>query len=512
MAQIVETTSGKVEGTREGELSIFRGVPYAAPPVGALRWLAPAPPEPWSGVRQAAAAAAVAPQTRMRAGGMFGLSVEEEQDEDCLYLNVYTPASDGARRPVMLWIHGGAFTIGSGSSPIYDGSALASRGDVVVVTINYRLGVLGFLNLAEATSGAIPSTGNEGLLDQHAALLWVRDNIAAFGGDPGNVTIFGESAGGMSVGALLGMPRARGLFHKAIAQSGAAHTANSRERANKVAEKLLQKLGTSDPTALGARSPDELLHAVTQLSPGPGRMDPEIGGMPFQPVVDGEVLPARPIDTIAGGSAAGVAVMVGSTLEEWKLFGAMDRSIRGVDDAGLAARLGDGLSKSDAVALIDAYRKGRSERGEPVGAADLFFAIQTDRIFRAPGLRLAETQRAHDPRVYTYQFSWKSPMMGGLLGACHALELGFVFGTHKMMEQFCGSGPEADALAHAMQDAWVAFDRSGDPSTPALAWPAYDETRRATMFFDATSAVQDAPYEAERLALATLGEAALGTF
>jgi para-nitrobenzyl esterase len=227
METIVKTDAGKVEGYQQRGLYVFKGMPYAAPPVGERRWLPPGAAEPWSGVRQAQSSAAIAPQN-MAQGGFLDLNqrpAAEPQSEDCLYLNVWTPGLDDAHRPVLFWIHGGGFTGGSGSSPVYKGSRLSSRGNVVVVTTNYRLGPLGFLNLNEITGGKIPATGNEGLLDQVAALEWVRSNITSFGGDPGNVTIFGESAGGMSVGCLLAVPQAKGLFRRAILQSGAANTA-----------------------------------------------------------------------------------------------------------------------------------------------------------------------------------------------------------------------------------------------------------------------------------------------
>jgi len=227
MAAIAQTRSGKVEGEERNGLYVFRGIPYAAPPVGAKRWRAPDKVEAWSGVRKAVQFGNAAPQNRIPLEALAAFVIGEPQSEDCLYLNVWTPGLDGERRPVMVWIHGGAFTIGSGAQSIYEGTALAQRGDVVIVTINYRLGPLGFVRLHELTNGRIPSTGNEGMLDQARALEWVRENIAAFGGDPENVTIFGESAGGMSVGTLLGMPSARGLFQKAIPQSGACNTANT---------------------------------------------------------------------------------------------------------------------------------------------------------------------------------------------------------------------------------------------------------------------------------------------
>ena len=220
---LVELTSGKLEGSREESGYIFRGVPYAAPPVGERRWLPPQPVEPWPGIRPAWEYGTIAPQNVMPGGPKIRL--EQEQAEDCLYLNIWTPGLDNARRPVMLWLHGGGFTGGSGSDALYEGGSLSARGDVVVVTINYRLGVLGFLNLDIITQGRIPATGNEALLDQLAALKWVKENIAAFGGDPGNVTVFGQSAGAMSIGCLMVMPAARGSFHKAILESGAGSTA-----------------------------------------------------------------------------------------------------------------------------------------------------------------------------------------------------------------------------------------------------------------------------------------------
>jgi len=272
MSPIAETKTGKIEGTKEGGLNVFKGIPYAAPPVGKRRWLSPSPVEPWSGVRQAQSFGTIAPQNPapVELDITNYCYVEEPQSEDCLYLNVWSPGIDNARRPVLFWIHGGGFADWSGSQPIYDGSTLLGRGNAVLVTINYRLGSLGFLNLDEITGGRIPSTGNEGLLDQVAALEWVRDNIAAFGGDPDNVTIFGLSAGGMSVGALLGLPAAKGLFHKAIPQSGAASTAIRQDQAAQVAEQFLDILGVSasDVNALRSFTVEQLLKAQQGWHPG----------------------------------------------------------------------------------------------------------------------------------------------------------------------------------------------------------------------------------------------------
>ena len=513
MAAIATTRQGRVEGEEVGGLAVFKGIPYAAPPVGARRWLAPQPPEPWSGVRSAKSFGGTAPQNTVVLDVLPAFVIKEPQREDCLYLNVWTPRADGARRPVLVWIHGGAFTIGSGAQSLYDGAALAKRGDVVVVTINYRLGALGFLRLAELTNGAIPSTGNEGILDQVAALAWVRENIAAFGGDPENVTIFGESAGGMSVGTLLGLPGARGLFHKAIPQSGASSTANTRAKSVKIAEAFASKLGVGRGDELRGATVEQILRAQAALAPAPGTvLDPEIGAMPLQPVVDGEVQPRLALESVAAGSASGVAVMIGSTLEEWKLFLPGDPTNFTLTDDTVLRRVEERMGPAGR-GVVDAYRKARSERGQPVTPMELWSALETDRIFRMPGLRVAETQGRHDSRVYSYLFDWRSPMMGGVLGACHALELGFVFGTYNDpgMETFSGSGPAADALSERMMDAWLAFAKTGDPSTRASGrWAPYTAAERATALFGERCEIAHAPYEEERRAWDAVSPAVLG--
>ena len=502
MSSIAQTRYGQVEGVRENDLIIFKGIPFATPPLGARRWLPPAPPEPWTGVRAADDFGAVAPQNPIPLDILPAFNVGDEMREDCLYLNVWTPGLDDSKRPVLVWIHGGAFVLGSGSQALYDGSVLARRGDAVVVTINYRMGALGFMNLNEVTGGRIPATGNEGLLDQVAALEWVRDNIADFGGDPANVTIFGESAGGMSVGSQLGMPRSRGLFHKAIPQSGACQTANSLDQAVRAAERVLGALGvdSSDVDGLRGVSPEKLLAVQADLATI-GSTDSELGGMPFKPCVDGDVLPALPLETLRGGSARDVAVLVGSTLEEWKLFGAADPTVFTLQEDELVKRVAVNTG-GKAGELVEAYRKARGQRGDPASPTDIWFAIETDRVFRMPAVHLAEAQRARGAPVYSYLFTWKSPAMGGMFGACHALELGFEFGTidSSGARDFSGSGPAADALERAIQDSWLAFARSGDPSNDTLgAWPRYGETRE-TMILGESCQVEAAPYDEERRA------------
>jgi para-nitrobenzyl esterase len=502
MSVIVSTRYGSLEGDEQDGLLVFKGVPFAAAPVGSRRWLPPEKREPWTGVRDARRFGAVAPQNAVTNQALAAMKIEQAQSEDCLNLNAWTPGLDGARRPVMVWIHGGGFTIGAGSQEIYNGAVLAKRGDVVIVTVNYRLGPLGFLRLNDVTNGRIPSSGNEGLLDQIAALQWVRDNIAEFGGDPENVTIFGESAGGMSAGALLAMPSARGLFNKAIPQSGSCDTISSIARANRTAARVLSKLGVSadDADAIRALPAAQLLTGVFGAD---GKTPDRELGMAYQPVVDGTVIPRELIEMVAQGSATGVAVMVGSNLEEWKLFSAMDPSAQRLDKAGLVARMSKRLTADFAGSVIATYESARASAGASVTPPELFSAIETDRVFRMPGVRLAEIHGRSERRSYNYLFTWRSPAMRGALGSCHALELGFVFGTNHLagMRRFAGEGPAAEKLAIEMQDAWLAFARNGDPGCASLgAWPGYTEARRATMLFGETSSVADAPFEEERRA------------
>jgi para-nitrobenzyl esterase len=473
---IVEAPCGKLEGVRRGGVSSFKGIPFAT----ARRWHAPERVASWSGVRSARAAGSVAPQNPTQMEGLIGSGGKTVQGEDCLFLNVWTPASDGAKRPVMVWIHGGAFVTGAGSIGLYSGKALAETGDVVVVTINYRLGSLGFLRLADITNGRIASTGSEGLQDQIAALSWVRDNIASFGGDPGNVTIFGESAGGMSVACLLASPAAHRLFHKAICQSGGGHIARPTEHANRVAETFVRHLGSANDLE---RAPVEaLLKAQADvLTEVDAQHDPhKLGSMAFQPVIDGSVLPVWPIDAIRAASAAGVPVLAGSTTEEWKLWTALDAKFHTMDESKLE-RWAERQFGEAAPALLAADRDGTPY--------ERYVSMQTDRAFREPTLRLLDAQSAGAP-VYEYVFDWRSPAAGGVFGACHALELGFVFGSYSLpgADNFFGKGPEADAISRAMMQAWTSFARSGVPRADGVqAWPQWSKASPAAMVFGADS-------------------------
>ncbi len=506
---IADTTAGKVEGYRKDGSCVFKGIPYAAPPVGERRWLPPEPVEPWSGLRQATSFATIPPQNADETA-IIEERKSEPQNEDCLYLNIWTPGTDDGRRPVLFWIYGGGFSTGSGSLPIYNGRTLSRRGNVVVVTINYRLGLLGFLNLNEVTRGKIPATGNEGLLDQIAALKWVRDNIAAFGGDPDNVTIFGESAGGISVGCLLAAPQARSLFHKAIPQSGSASTAQPLDVAVRVAEEFLDIVGlnATDVNALRSLTAEKLLTAQEELSARMGRSDLKTG-MPLQPVIDGSTLPSLPLDAVQGGSAREIPVLVGSTLDEWKGLAANDQNLPKLDEAHLLMRLQRRIPAEYLENLIATYRQALDKRGVPPTPPEIFLAIEGDRAFRIPAIHLAEAQRQNNQPAYIYLFTWRSPLFGGALGACHGLELGFLFGTYE--ESFSGKGPAADALAEGIQDAWLAFAHNGDPSCESLGkWPPYGE-RRETMILGEKCHAEEGPYEEERRAWDVIPNTAIGS-
>ncbi|MBV1904889.1 MAG: carboxylesterase/lipase family protein [Pseudomonadales bacterium] len=505
---IVETNIGKLRGSyREGTFS-FKGIPYAAPPVGERRWLPPGDPKPWAGVKDAVEYGKWALQNKSDMDAVMG-SEQGEQSEDCLSLNIWTPGIDNDKRPVMVWLHGGGFTIGAGSQGVYEGGTLSRHGDLVVVTINYRLGTLGFVNLNEVTNGKIPATGNEGLLDQVKALEWVQKNIALFGGDTNNVTIFGESAGGMSVGALLALPAAKGLFHKAIPQSGACHTVAPLETGIKVGEALLKFTGL-DADGLRQMTAEELKKAQRRIEGGRVEGYPlsVLGGLPLRPVVDGKVIPEAPVDAVRKGIAKDIPILAGSTLDEWRLFGAMQPAIKKLDNDAMHKRLSYLLPEHNVAVIVSAYQDGLNARGIDPTPAEVFMAIQTDRIFRMPAIRLLEQQSAHNKNVYSYLFDWQSPAARGALRACHAIELAYVFGTYSKpgATKFYGQGDQADALAEQTMTAWANFARYGEPG-----WSAYDPDKRATQILGENCHVENAPLEVERAAWDDVEDTYLGS-
>ena len=486
LTAVVRTSHGDVRGSVVAGVNTFKGLPFAAPPFGPNRFRPPRPVEPWPGVRDALAYG----PTPITVGLPPAYQVVSPviPGEDCLNLNVWTPELGPAGLPVMVWIPGGAFEAGAGSSPWYDGSRFARDG-IVCVTINYRVGADGFLQLGGPEA-------NLGLLDQVAALQWVQLNVAHFGGDPDNVTIFGESAGGMSVGTLLSMPCAEGLFRRAMAQSGAAHQVISADAARRVSRLFTQRLGVAPtPEAVAAVPSDRLLRAQLDLKaelmtdPDPERWghDVVVSMMPWQPAVDGTVLPAPPIDRIVAGASAGVDLVVGTTTDEWRLFLVLGGVIDGVTlEALTAAVTGYGLPVE--AALVH-YRAAHPD----AGPGDLLAAVQTDWYCRVPALRLADAHADRPGATYMYEFDWHSPQYGGALGACHGLELPFVFDTlGNETALLCGDQPPQQ-LADAMHAAWVGFARTG-----ACGWPRYDLGRRATMRFGTTSEVVDDPRAAER--------------
>jgi para-nitrobenzyl esterase len=505
---IVATPSGPLAGEEHGGIRVFRGVPYARPPQGGLRFRAPLPPLPWTSVRPARRFGKAAPQVG-RANRLVRTFIgvaDVAQSQDCLYLNVWTPAADAARRPVMVWFHGGAFIMGSGSTMIYDGARLAREGDVVVVTCNYRLGALGYLNwrdLAPGSGDALPDA-NLGLRDQIAVLEWVRDHIDCFGGDPERVTIFGESAGAMSAGTLLGTPRARGLFHAAILQSGAAHNVASQEQARIAAQHFFDTLGIESPSyeALERLSVSDIMRAQLRTTAGLGLLE---GILPFQPSVDGDLLPETPLEAIRKGSARDVPVLVGTNRDEWKLFMVGDPRARSLDEKRLAqrfervlARLGD-LGPTLARRAFETYYRVWGRRGgEP---SERWVAFQSDRIFHYPASRLADLQCARMPGTYAYLFDWAPPVIGARLGACHGVDLPFVFGTLRqpLLRPLWGSTRGAYRLSQRMQRAWIEFARSGCPAHDELPdWPRYTVERRSTMTLGNEFGLRDDPHERAR--------------
>ena len=507
---IVQTKSGKIEGTREENVLVFRGVPYASPPIGKERWMPPRPVKAWSGIRPTNKYSPIAPQV-VEPGGIWA-AVPEPQNEDCLYVNIWTPGLDNTNRPVMVWIHGGGFTGGSGSGPGYRGNSLVNRGNAVVVTLNYRLGALGFLRLNEVTQGMIPSTGNEGLLDQAVALQWIKDNIAGFGGDPNNITIFGESAGGMSIGCQLAMPGSRGLFHKAILQSGAANNVISPDAANRVAEIYLDTLGVkgSNIESLYALSTGQLIEGQKQFSLRVRNNKLDIYYLPFQPVIDKAIIPVHPLQAMKEGASSDIPIIVGSTLNEWEFFTLFDPAMAALGKDNLLIRLASQIPAENIPGIIETYALSGKERGLPVTDSDVYSAIQTDLVFRLPAIWLAEAKKKHKQRAFHYIFTWPSPFMGGKVGACHAIDVPFIWGSYEPV--FSGTGPKAEAMSHYVQDAWLAFAHHGNPSCESLGeWPAYGK-KRETMILGENCHLENNPLDKEWKAWSKIGDKVKSNF
>jgi len=476
----VETAYGKVQGEQAGNVTVWRGIPYAKPPLGPRRFCPPEPPEKWSGTREAINFGPVATQPASEIMEFLG-NRTDNMSEDCLYLNIWSPGADGKKRPVMVWIHGGAFISGSGSSQIYDGASFAELGDVVVVTINYRLGILGFLHLGDIGGEDYAFSGNCGILDQVAALKWVKENIEAFGGDPDQVTIFGESAGAMSVGILLGMPQAKGLFNKAILQSGAARNVLSRERATKVTEKLLSSLQVDHNHLDKLKElPVEKLIEASNLVPM----------MSLGPVLDGKAIPVHPEEALAQGAAKDIAVLIGTNKDEYKLFSFFDPVWRSGDQNAIAKTFESSFGTFWPALAEEFADGGKLDH-------DLYNQLMTWLIFTAPAIKLAEMQSGQGAPIWMYRFDWETPVFNGAFGSCHALEIPFVWNVldKQGTSNFTGTDPEKNqSIAAQMHHAWISFARSGNPNTNALPnWPEYDLNERATMLFHTDSRIVNDP-------------------
>ena len=487
----VEIRQGRLRGYRNGDIHVFKGVPYGASPAGAARFQAPRPAPPWRGVRDATAygpssvqaavsisdarnlPASIPPMTKL-----LGWGTDEGQNEDCLVLNVWTPALDRRKRPVMFRIHGGGFTIGSGSWPQADGSALARRGDVVVVTVDHRLGALGYLFLAEIGGERYADSGNAGMLDLVLALEWVRDNIAQCGGDPDNVTVFGESGGGFKVSTLLAMPRAKGLFQRAIVQSGPGLRARTKDAATETARKLLQSLGI----------PSTNLEKLQEV-PGERFL---LSQIQVSPVLDGRSLTAHPADAIAAGASSSVPLLIGSNQTESTLLGHLTGlpAIAALDEEAVRARLqptlGDHTGK-----IVEGYRRVWPN----ASPGDRLLYIEADRMMRMGSIQLAERKLAGSTApVFMYLFSWQGTALDGLFKSAHGLEVPFTMDNVDTATALSES-PTSRTLAARMSSAWIAFARTGSPNIKALPpWPTYTTNDRATMVLDDRPRVVNDPF------------------
>ncbi|MFI2812789.1 carboxylesterase/lipase family protein [Microbulbifer sp. JSM ZJ756] len=448
----------------------FLGIPYARPPVGNLRWQPPEPIPRWKSPLKAFSFGMPSAQNPSVLMEIRGPNGELPESEDCLYLNIFAPpASANSKLPVMIWIHGGSFYMGSGCQRIYDGCHLAGSGRAIVVTLNYRLGALGFLRLAEFCD--VDATGNEGLLDQLAAIRWVKHNIAAFGGDADNMTLFGESAGAMSIAALMAIPSAKGLFQRAVIQSGSPSVFQTRARANSLGEAFVEVLRGNGGISPAQASTTDLLRAQKDILANP-RIEREWGQLPFKPVLDGELISISPMDALRQGHATEIPLLVGSNVEEWNLFSVTNPASFTLDRNQVFRHLEWLLPEAELNALLDHYHgRARSLTGSPWPEWSRTWNLMlTDMVFTLPGLRLLD---AHGGRRYHYHFA--QPLAAQpLLGACHAAELGYVFGTHgeDSLRELYGGEQNADALSRVVREAWLSFAESGSPGPD---WPAFEE-------------------------------------
>jgi para-nitrobenzyl esterase len=497
----VETHRGKVRGTLDDGIKVFKGIPYAANTAGLNRFRPPKPAKIWSETRDAIAYGPRCPQlAEEHASFAASWTTDKEASEDCLVLNVWTPAlRDQRRRPVMVWLHGSGFYAGSGSTNVFAGTRLCQRGDVVVVTVNHRLNVFGFLYLARIGGAEYAESGNAGMLDLVAALHWVHENISAFGGDPANVTIFGQSGGGAKVSMLMAMPQARGLFHKAIVQSGSRLEGLTPEEATKHAQTFLAAVDVrpNELLQLSKLPLDKLMAGLKTVMEAPG---PKPN---YSPVVDGIVLPKGPWQPDAPAVSAGIPMIVGTTrTETTALLAANAPDDFHMDEAALHRQLAAWVPEKDFARVVAGFRRIMPE----ASPSDLYFAITTDRRVRQQAWAQAERKAAQGAApVWLYELDWSTPVDGGKWGSPHSLDLAFVFDNVAVSESMVGGGPAPQRLADQMSSAWIAFARSGKPDTDVIPqWPPFVPGTRATMVFDVKSRVVNDFRGDERILLASL--------
>jgi para-nitrobenzyl esterase len=499
---IVTTNLGKLRGAHVNGVYSFKGIHYGASTAGPLRFQPPVPPNPWTGVRDALQVGPPAPQVLDYGGFWRGLSGPGDLSEDCLVLNVWTPDLRGrGKRPVMVWLHGGNFGVGSGGAALYDGANLAAKHDVVVLTINHRLNLFGYLYLRKLCGNRFADSGNAGMLDIVLALQWIRDNIAQFGGDPANVTLFGQSGGGYKIGTLMAMPSARQLFHKAIIQSGSVLRVDSAQDADALASKCLAQLRVSPDRIddLASLSAEEIIAALQKMKPEPF--------FAFSPVVDDHSLPRQPFDPDAPAETAGVPMLIGTnSLETTSLNGDFDPTSFSLDATAMRSRLKgllhlDDQSRLDAlIATYEAARPGSTP-------SDIYFAVTTDVDFRMDAIAQAERKVAQRTApAYMYRFDWPLPMDGGRFKAAHGAEIPFVFDNlDKAPNWGITRNERLQRLADKVSGAWAAFARTGNSNHAGLPhWPAYDPGSRATMILNDECHVENDPGKAERTALSSL--------
>ena len=482
------TQFGSVRGLRVGSVNVFKGIPYGADTGGANRFRPPQDPAAWSGMREAFEYGPAAPQSDPASDRQQ----DGRESEDCLVLNVWTRGiADGGKRPVMFWCHGGGFRTLSGSSPRYDGTNLALRGDVVVVTINHRLNAMGFTHFGDMGHPDFVSSGTGGMQDIVHALRWVQDNIGEFGGDPDRVMVFGESGGGRKVATLLGMPSAKGLFHAAMIESGATLRLPEREPATELAGRLLDELGLSRATLPNIQQVPvrRLMAAYHTVSATP----PDVGGATFAPTMDGDVLPHHPFWPVASPVNPDVPVIVGANRTEMTFFG--DEAAFLLDDAGMRARVHDLVGENHAREVVDVYR----QENPGASPSEIYFLVYSDYRYVMASITIAERRAALNPSAtYLYYLAWETDETGRGMLSPHTLDIPFIFDnvrTHPLTQ----GAPSAVALADKISDTVVGFARTGNPNAGKLPeWRPYDAGERATMVWNDNSEVVNDPIAAQR--------------